>query len=337
MNKPDFRILEGIRGLAAFVVLLNHARGYLFVGGRTYLASHDTLWDKLAIGLFQVTSLGLNAVIVFFVLSGFSIAHSVASGTGTGRFYLRRVIRLVPPGVAGLALALGVRQLVAQPLPYESYIPQYWSLYHEAIFYALAPLVVAIAWRRYFGLAATVGYIAGVAMGMGDILHNFVFQYAFYFAVGVIAYHRRDLLLQMVLARWAFTAACIVGLAVMAATAQTYPRTSSFISAAFSLLLIANFQHHSITNRPLQLLGSMSYTLYVTHFATIVLWSLTLQRAGWIQGRASDSLWLWTTAVPVALLVSYAVYWIVERPAMDLLKKIRSRKAENATAAQLSA
>lgn len=33
MNNINFKVLEGVRGLAAFAVVLNHARGNLFVGG----------------------------------------------------------------------------------------------------------------------------------------------------------------------------------------------------------------------------------------------------------------------------------------------------------------
>lgn len=33
MNSVNFKVLEGVRGLAAFAVVLNHARGNLFIGG----------------------------------------------------------------------------------------------------------------------------------------------------------------------------------------------------------------------------------------------------------------------------------------------------------------
>lgn len=332
MNKKDFEILEGIRGLAAFVVVLNHARGYLFVGGRAYLDSADaSFWDKLMIGLFQVTSLGVHAVIVFFVLSGFSIAHSVAHGGSAGWFYLRRVIRLAPPCAGGLALAWVAYMAVPQALSLRAFIPQYWSLYHEAIFYAGAPLLVAAAWRLHFATAATVGYVAGLVLGPGDILHNFVFQYAFYFSVGVLAYHHRDVLQRLILGKKAFTLACMVALVVMAATIGSLPRLGLLIAAAFSLLLIANFQAHGITSSPLRRLGSMSYTLYVTHYAAIVLWALWLQHMGWIQGRATFNPWLWMTAVPFALAVSLAMYWIIEKPATTLLKRLRERRDSSST------
>ena len=321
-----------MRFMSAFVVLISHARGYLFVGGRVYLSGPDVnLWDKILIGLFQITSLGPNAVIVFFVLSGFSIAHSVAHGGSAGRFYQRRVIRLVPPCLGGLALGWVAFAVSPDPsAPFRSVIPQYWSLHHEAIFYALAPLVVAVAWRRHFAAAAMLGYAMGLGMGEGSIAHNFVFHYAFYFAVGVMAYHQRDMLERLALSRVMFGIACTLFLVAMAATFHTYLRVSLMFAAAFSLVLISNFLHHRITKPAMQWLGAMSYTLYLTHYAAIVLWALLLQQAGWLQGRASSNPWLWTTAVPFCLTVSFGFYWAIERPAMRTLDRMRERRSESA-------
>lgn len=329
MNKQDFRILEGLRGLAAFVVVLNHARGGLFIGGQKYLAASDgTLWDKLLIALFQVTSLGGNAVIVFFVLSGFSIAHSVQAGGSTSRFYMRRVVRLVPPCVGGLLLAWLAYWATPFSHTFQSLIAQYWSLYQEAIFYVLAPLVAAAAWRFHFAAAALAGYLVGVAVGDGGIAHNFVFHYAFYFAVGVIAYHRRDLLEQLSISKLWLAAASVAAIGAMIATVHFWPKVSYLIAVAFSLVLIRNFLLHRLTSQWLEALGAMSYTLYITHIAAIALWALVLHEAGLLPQKTSASPWLWMTAVPVALLVSYGMYLVFEKPANDVLSKMRSRRSD---------
>ena len=70
----------------------------------------------------------------------------------------------------------------------------------------------------------------------------------------------------------------------------------------------------------------MSYTLYVTHFAAIYLWAFLLQAMG-IQAVKSPSPWLWATAVPFALLVSWCFYAIAERPAMKLLERLRESRS----------
>lgn len=92
---PDAALddMNWIRGLAAVAVLVGHIRGLFFVDYETVRGS---LPMKL---LYLVTGLGHQAVIVFFVLSGFFIGASVATSSASGnwswsRFALRRFTRL---------------------------------------------------------------------------------------------------------------------------------------------------------------------------------------------------------------------------------------------------
>jgi peptidoglycan/LPS O-acetylase OafA/YrhL len=65
--------LDMIRGAAALAVLVGHVRGLFFI---TY---HDLLRPSLPLAaLYAATGLGHQAVIVFFVLSGFFIVSSIA-------------------------------------------------------------------------------------------------------------------------------------------------------------------------------------------------------------------------------------------------------------------
>jgi peptidoglycan/LPS O-acetylase OafA/YrhL len=91
-------VLESLRGIAAFYVVLNHSRGWLWAGAH-YLQHRggSTLLDKLGAAINQSTRLGHEAVIIFFVLSGLSIGHSVTQGSSPLRLYKRRLFRLYPP------------------------------------------------------------------------------------------------------------------------------------------------------------------------------------------------------------------------------------------------
>src|SRR5262245_43740160 len=64
--------LDVIRGVAAVAVLGGHIRG-LFFAEYNQLAAHP-LWVTV---MYGVTSLGHQAVMVFFVLSGFLVGGSV--------------------------------------------------------------------------------------------------------------------------------------------------------------------------------------------------------------------------------------------------------------------
>lgn len=89
-EKPHYEILDGLRGVAAFAVVLFH----LF---ETYTANTMT----------QIVNHGYLAVDFFFVLSGFVIGYAYDDRWGrmtTAQFFTRRLIRLQPMVLAGSAL-----------------------------------------------------------------------------------------------------------------------------------------------------------------------------------------------------------------------------------------
>jgi peptidoglycan/LPS O-acetylase OafA/YrhL len=102
-----FKLLDGVRGLAAQPVLFSHSFALIFVGVQGPAVT--------AIGWFARL-----AVIVFFVLSGFVICAGIAGEIGKTskfnwfEFTIRRVARIYPPYlaaigfVAAVAVSLGV-------------------------------------------------------------------------------------------------------------------------------------------------------------------------------------------------------------------------------------
>jgi peptidoglycan/LPS O-acetylase OafA/YrhL len=98
--------LDGIRGLAALFVVVNHIFQSAFPG---HLADRAPFWAGWAI-------YGRFAVVVFIVLSGFSLALSAARHgwrlDGVLRFARRRARRILPAYWAALAFSLAVAWLV---------------------------------------------------------------------------------------------------------------------------------------------------------------------------------------------------------------------------------
>jgi peptidoglycan/LPS O-acetylase OafA/YrhL len=95
--------MNWIRGLAAIAVLIGHIRGLFFVD---YESVRGSMPMKL---LYMLTGLGHQAVIVFFVLSGFFIGASVVTSSSSGRwswsrFGLRRFTRLYVVLIPALVL-----------------------------------------------------------------------------------------------------------------------------------------------------------------------------------------------------------------------------------------
>ncbi|WP_030924618.1 acyltransferase family protein [Streptosporangium amethystogenes] len=201
--------LDGIRGIAALFVVVHHCWLMSFPG---YPANTGPSWlGWLLYGHF--------AVVVFIVLSGFSLAVSPArSGWrlgGVRRFAQRRAWRILPPYWAALTFSLVVAwTLVAQPgegPPTATSVVVYglllqdvfgapspngafWSIAIEAQLYLAFPLLLLILRRA--GAAVMAGLVTAVVVAIGllapsvpavDMLMRLTPQFAVLFALGVVA------------------------------------------------------------------------------------------------------------------------------------------------------
>jgi peptidoglycan/LPS O-acetylase OafA/YrhL len=202
--------LDGVRGLAALFVVVHHVFLRAFPG---YPVDRAPFWAGWLI-------YGRFAVVVFIVLSGFSLALSPARHgwrlDGVSRFARRRALRILPPYYAALAFSLAVawlvipppgqgvpdaksvvvngllvQNLVGAPTPDRSF----WSIAVEAQLYVVFPLLLLMV-RRWGSIvmAATVTLVVATVGILGphvSRLDVFVIQsppdLAALFAVGVVS------------------------------------------------------------------------------------------------------------------------------------------------------
>ena len=202
--------LDGVRGLAALFVVVNHVFLRAFPG---YPVDKAPFWAAWFI-------YGRFAVVVFIVLSGFSLALSPACHgwrlDGVSQFARRRAWRILPPYWAALGFSLAVawllvrppgqgvpgtssvivngllvQNLVAAPSPNRAF----WSIAVEAQLYVLFPLLLLIVRRRgAIVMAAAVTLVVAMVGIVGphvSYLDVFVIQsapdLAALFAVGILA------------------------------------------------------------------------------------------------------------------------------------------------------
>jgi peptidoglycan/LPS O-acetylase OafA/YrhL len=201
--------LDGIRGLAALFVVFHHCYLMAFPG---YPESTGPFWA----GWFIY---GQFAVVIFIVLSGFSLAVSPAKhGWELGsvrRFAHRRVWRILPPYWAALAFSLLIAWFVV-PQPGEA-VPDlksvvvngllaqdlvgastpngaFWSIAIEAQLYIVFPFLLILVRRiNGFAMAALCTGVVALVGALGphsslvDKLMRFTPQLAALFAMGVVA------------------------------------------------------------------------------------------------------------------------------------------------------
>src|SRR3954453_6898371 len=196
--------LDGLRGLAALFVVLNHIFLPPFPG---YPRDRAPFWA----GWFIY---GRFAVVVFIVLSGFSLALSPARRgwrlDAVSRFARRRAPRILPAYWAALAFSLAVAWLVVPPpgqavpggtsvvvngLLVQNLVGApspnraFWSMAVEAQLYIAFPLLLLMV-RRWGAVAmwATVTLIVAAVGIVGP--HTFVIQsppdLAALFALGIL-------------------------------------------------------------------------------------------------------------------------------------------------------
>lgn len=201
--------LDGIRGVAALFVMLHHCWLMAFPG---FPASTGPAW--LGFLLY-----GHFAVVVFIVLSGFSLAVSPArSGWQLGslrRFARRRAWRILPPYWAALVFSLVIAwTLAAQPgegvptaksvLVYGLLVQDlfgapspngaFWSIAVEAQLYLVFPLMLILLRRAgaVVMLAAVTAVVAVIGLlapsvHVVSMLLRLTPQFAVLFAIGVVA------------------------------------------------------------------------------------------------------------------------------------------------------
>jgi peptidoglycan/LPS O-acetylase OafA/YrhL len=106
--------LDALRGLLACYVVVGHARWLLWAGHAAWVTQAHTFWENLLAYGSAAFRYGHEAVMIFFVLSGFFI-HLRAAGplragsppaVTAGTFYRRRIHRLLAPYLFALIVTV---------------------------------------------------------------------------------------------------------------------------------------------------------------------------------------------------------------------------------------
>jgi peptidoglycan/LPS O-acetylase OafA/YrhL len=331
--------LDGIRGLAALFVVLNHIFLRAFPG---YPVDHAPFWAAWFI-------YGRFAVVVFIVLSGFSLTVSpVRSGWRLGpttRFAYRRAWRILPPYWSALLFSLLMTWFVlAQPgwavpngksvVVYglliqdaaDAPIPNraFWSIAIEAQLYIVLPLLLLLV-RRISAMAmvamvaaivVTVGVLAPHVALMNTALIRFTPDLAVLFAIGVMAAgvvgasERRKSWPW----HWLALAAAAPVVALIAWKGSVWTIDNLFwVDLAWGpaigclVAAVATDQPRPLVRvldtRPLRSLGSFSYSLYLTHAPIVIAVSY-----GVIAGRVPPGVpsFLVMAAILIPLTVTFA-------------------------------
>jgi peptidoglycan/LPS O-acetylase OafA/YrhL len=327
--QPKFGVLDFCRGMAALAVVTGHAR--LFTLATYSSGTAKPLW--LA-PLYLLTGLGRQAVVIFFVLSGFLIGRNVLNAYSTGNWSWRtyaahRLARLWAVLIPALVLTVlfdaargewpnllvalanaAFLQTVAAPT-FGSNAPL-WSLAYEFWYYVMFPLLVLVIARRGSRKARIAAALATIAIIIA--LPPIIVAYGSIWLMGVaaVALYERGKLPAVLLA--------VMGAVVMAGTiagSKLVPSpsdTAIFVEDAalglgFALMLprLAAGTHALGT----VWLARMSYSLYLTHYPFFVftVWALSIKPVE----PDADSLLRFAGLTCAALILAFGMYYVFER------------------------
>lgn len=224
LNKRE-ESLDALRGIAAMAVVISHTT----IAG---LYNVEPLWGCLKWTPLRVFWSGHQAVILFFVLSGFALVRMWQS-IGAGRYdayFVARITRLFPPYMASVLLALAAYYLVSGLVEWDKgwmsvpkpefglqsladhalmigrfnvfeINPPIWSVVYEMRISIVFPLICFLVSR--LGCVAVVGFCAmsgwiGWAMLGNVALSDFqndalqTLHYSTFFAIGTFIALRQE-------------------------------------------------------------------------------------------------------------------------------------------------
>lgn len=350
-SRKRFVFVDALRGIAALMVLFHHM---LF--NPMFQA---TLEGILPRAVCKFCELGVHGVEIFFVISGFVIAHSMRNVPptlgGAGRFILRRQLRLDPPYWAIMFLCIldvwlenHVPAFVHKPLPtrrgllanmfYMQLIlhePQIvmvsWTLCLEIQFYLCFIMMGLIGGApanrsgRISGVTIAGVYLLGIisllCTGYQKIYAPTLVPFWGYFAAGVLCYWN----FRRVIERWIF-----LSYLVLFALATGWFLNDGMVVGCVTMVCLciageAGELGHWLSNRVLQYFGRISYSLYLVHLVVVS----AVMRGGYklTHTNAWGALFWFFTAAVASVFAAHLFHKVIEVPSLKVAAALRSKSA----------
>ncbi len=350
--------LDLLRGLAAFTVFLGHTRGASFVEFGSLPPTQKTATLAIAFGM---TRLGYEAVLIFFVLSGFLVGGQIISRTLTGYFALseyvidrccRILLPLVPAvlftellnifvfgdPVVPTVLLGNMTGLNGLLLPTLNHNAPLWSLTYEIWFYVLGGLVGYIMSRA--GRRISVGALAGFLL-CAAVFSILSARLLLYWVIAAIVSLCLDTRHKGWLGISGFALAlCGIFCNQLATESKSFINIAvvppeiaqSLICAGVCLTLPVLCsqtmnERLMILRKPAAYLAGFSYTLYLFHYPTLAMFDLFLPKATAISWRTLN---YFVIRCGGCLLVAIIFYCIFERNTIPLRRHFKRRMLRHA-------
>jgi peptidoglycan/LPS O-acetylase OafA/YrhL len=350
--------LESVRGLAALAVGVFHSLFFLKIGGAAVVPvtfRSGGSWELIAARILLTPFNGHAAVSLFFVLSGFVLAMSLARdsrplGSRAFSFGVRRFLRIYPAlfvCVVVTALALWTARRLGSGLPFahlgiRTVIDNLllldfgvngatWTLWVELV---AIPFIFAVhLLTRRFGTPALWLVIVLAVVALFWPVRSMSGRHLHLFFVGMLAAQIGRAAMARVrprAARYGFAAAA-VGLVSARPLVGAAPWSLLLEGLASAVIICVlafakrSSAHRVLETAPLRFLGRISYSFYLYHPTALVLvlapFYFSVPPAE-TNTRDLALLLAATATIPLAIAFGYASYRFVEQPMIRLGRRV---------------
>lgn len=282
--------LDWLRFLAAFIVVITHARGFLFVDWGSVDLDSKNIFSFI---FFIITRLGHEAVLVFFVMSGYFVGGrlivDMKNKTFSARkYFVDRFTRIYLPLFPALIFSLVAMYFTLNEFIFLNFFSNLlmlqgsfsdvyinngplWSLAYEWWFYMAIGLFATLIIIDSFKFRLSLFFLLIFSL---FIISNLKLQYVIAWGWGGISYvYFRDMKLNGPLVAL-FLSTCIAASLLLRGKIgfDYYPLIEIFLSLSFSLFIAFSSSYIPENGFSIYLekfgtrLASFSYTLYLIHY-----------------------------------------------------------------------
>jgi peptidoglycan/LPS O-acetylase OafA/YrhL len=300
-------LLDFSRAIAALLVLLFHIR-------TTLLVPYDELevHNWLARGTYAISTFGHDAVIIFFVLSGYLVGGAAlridfTSSRELGLYGIDRGVRIGPVLIAATAFSAVLQYtaplpgcgdtpmtLIGNALALQNFLVRplcnnlpLWSISNEVVYYFAFPVMLA-AWSRPISIRLVISLIcvmsiAILSLGLAPLDETNIVLDSPFWLIGAALWFLPD-----ISPRWRWLALLLVAAALLFGRLEISKThfwfRDLFLSATFSFLLVT-FRDQRMPSSGVRAavadyiadcsrwFADFSFSLYVTHYPLIKLYA----------------------------------------------------------------
>lgn len=347
-NRVHFPWLDALRFIAAFIVLLCHTRNDFFV---RYNELPEVQQNIFSFAFFFVGKIGYEAVIVFFVLSGFLVGGKGLERMSNNHFdaksyMIDRMVRIGIPLLSAVVFGIIIMNVIGVDVDYlmalgnvlslqgilcDAFVTPFWSLSYEVWFYVILGAIGLIMDKRKLGMFLfVVCCLVFVKLSPYFLL---------IWLMGAFAYYLRPMHFNKVVLYLSFGLVCLFTcLSIGGAESKaihvpfTINRNIADVFLAFSLCLFIQQlvlcpPRNRLTikiERAFHYLANFSYTLYLTHRITLLfIFHVVFDK--WSHVLDGKGIALYVCMLFFCVAISWCIYFCTERHTAVVKKWIKRK------------